>query len=1120
VGVIAVAQGPELEEQTNSSLIGVVQASFGGNGNWLAVAENQRIVIYDLKGGRVSRQIPVAKKAALAAHPSADLLAISDGTSLSLYDLPSGRVLWRTILQVPCGSIRFSFDGSKLLGICGSDTAPPLGEIGDGHLTLELWNVGDGSTLARPPLPDDLVVSGLFSNDGRWVVCAKKLDTQSGDVPGTPRTVSGQMKAPHNDAIIDLQTGQVVGNVEGLVVYEVSTRTHTALVEKVNTGQTLLVDITTGNTIFAFKDLDLPLFVQVSLDGSYFLVIDRGGSASIVNAATGHVMHPGWRIRAVSGMLAFAYATAITADGTQVAFATSFGVTLYKVSRPEEVRIIGVPQLLDQLLPTQNLDDESTQMEEKGKGTKGDSKRMQATMAAQEGPEAVCAEQTYRIRNRKHRDEANIACLQKADPAYGDCLAQAETIKGLEARTRAQNVCDAEWDTTQETRAQAKRGLFSKFGGPQGFPPVTAYFDSGRLLAVLTADFSWGLWDTATGNRLSYHKPFFPIHAESIQDLSASLRDGSKSVEKEFGVSAQGDSRFASTSSNVAGVPSADGLSIFTFFPHAARYIYDPWGPLLDAGVHVSDAASGKHLFDLPDALTAFGFPAVLPQGKVIIGPEKGNTVGIWNRNTGEQLGTLYALQEGEWLLTTPSGFFDGSPRGWTKIAWRLPNDISTLPCEAFFNEFFRPGLLAELLDGHAPKPPRDMAQIDRRQAIVSLSSDSLIIEKKVATVHIQVAEAASGAGLRDVRLFRNGTLVKTWRGDLPLNNGRSQLDADVPLVAGDNRFVAYAFNRDNVKSEDAVLNIRRAAPAQKGTAYILAIGVNRYSNPEFDLRFAVPDAQYLAQTLSETETNLGDYRNVIAVNLLDQEATRANILLALSILAGRASTDFPPDTPAQLASLKPSQPEDMVAVYFAGHGLAWDDHFYMIPYDLGYSGPRQNLSQSLQSVLRSSISDVDLERAFEPLDAAHILLIIDACNSGKLLDAEDQRRGPMNSKGLAQLAYEKGIYVLTAAQAYQAALESEKVGHGYLTYALAEEGLKTPIADTRPKDGQISVAEWFEYASQRVPQIQNETLSQPRNFVFELDQSGNAPHDRLQTPRLYYRRDQPGGEAIVARIK
>ena len=109
-------------------------------------------------------------------------------------------------------------------------------------------------------------------------------------------------------------------------------------------------------------------------------------------------------------------------------------------------------------------------------------------------------------------------------------------------------------------------------------------------------------------------------------------------------------------------------------------------------------------------------------------------------------------------------------------------------------------------------------------------------------------------------------------------------------------------------------------------------------------------------------------------------------------------------------------------------------------------------LDQSrLDTLLAHSISDQELERAFEPIDAGDLLMVLDACNSGQALESEEKRRGPMNSVGLAQLAYEKGIYILTAAQAYQAALEASDLGHGFLTYALVEEGLKNGEADREP---------------------------------------------------------------------
>ena len=129
-----------------------------------------------------------------------------------------------------------------------------------------------------------------------------------------------------------------------------------------------------------------------------------------------------------------------------------------------------------------------------------------------------------------------------------------------------------------------------------------------------------------------------------------------------------------------------------------------------------------------------------------------------------------------------------------------------------------------------------------------------------------------------------------------------------------------------------------------------------------------------------------------------------------------------------------------------------------------------------------------------------------------------------MNSKGLAQLAYEKGMNILTAAQSYQAALEAAQLGHGYLTYALVEEGLKTDAADIAPKDGQVEVREWIDYATSRVPQMQEmkikELQAKGRELAFvEAEERGdNAERQQLQRPRAFYRRESQSQPFIVAR--
>ena len=157
-----------------------------------------------------------------------------------------------------------------------------------------------------------------------------------------------------------------------------------------------------------------------------------------------------------------------------------------------------------------------------------------------------------------------------------------------------------------------------------------------------------------------------------------------------------------------------------------------------------------------------------------------------------------------------------------------------------------------------------------------------------------------------------------------------------------------------------------------------------------------------------------------------------------------------------------------------------------------------------------------------------------------------------MNSKGLAQLAYEKGMYILTAAQGYQVALEAAQLGHGYLTYALVEEGLKTSRADAAPGDGKVTAREWLDFAAERVPQMQTQL---PKPGIAPVAQappapntgrkargrrkgqaSGNqrelvqtetptaaqpqvSPQDRqTQRPRVFYRRETEAQPLIVAR--
>ena len=89
----------------------------------------------------------------------------------------------------------------------------------------------------------------------------------------------------------------------------------------------------------------------------------------------------------------------------------------------------------------------------------------------------------------------------------------------------------------------------------------------------------------------------------------------------------------------------------------------------------------------------------------------------------------------------------------------------------------------------------------------------------------------------------------------------------------------------------------------------------------------------------------LAQFERVEVVPLLNENATKANILSALKRLAGAAGAADSESGSAR--RLKRAEPEDTVIIYFAGHGTAQAQRFYLIPHDLGYTGERTKLNEA-----------------------------------------------------------------------------------------------------------------------------------------------------------------------------
>jgi uncharacterized caspase-like protein len=183
------------------------------------------------------------------------------------------------------------------------------------------------------------------------------------------------------------------------------------------------------------------------------------------------------------------------------------------------------------------------------------------------------------------------------------------------------------------------------------------------------------------------------------------------------------------------------------------------------------------------------------------------------------------------------------------------------------------------------------------------------------------------------------------------------------------------------------------------------------------------------------------------------------------------------------LNRIRPAEPDDLIIISFATHGEA-DDRgvFYLYPYDTGTAVRADGL-------VANRISSEELSLWLRDVDAGEMVMILDACHSGAAPGA-DFKPGPMGSRGLGQLAYDKGMRILAATQADNVALGSGDSLSGLLTTALIREGIEKKGA---AENGKIMMTQWLEYGvkmvpilyANEIPKDQQQKVQQPAVFNF-----------------------------------
>lgn len=227
-----------------------------------------------------------------------------------------------------------------------------------------------------------------------------------------------------------------------------------------------------------------------------------------------------------------------------------------------------------------------------------------------------------------------------------------------------------------------------------------------------------------------------------------------------------------------------------------------------------------------------------------------------------------------------------------------------------------------------------------------------------------------------------------------------------------------------------------------KPSLWVLAMGVSQYKDPQLNLKWADADAIELANAFKQQKGKL--FSEVLIKTLVNEQATRANIMMAISEHLGKAG------------------PEDVVMIFVAGHGVKSQQtgSYYFVTYNA-------DLSNMIVEGLKWS----DFDEAVKILsnNVNKVILILDTCHSGAM---HVSMRSVETGEDLTQaLSTASGVYTLAASKAGESSLEYPEYGHGAFTWALLK-GLKGEA--NYDSNNYISLIELFSYVAKTVPLITN----------------------------------------------
>jgi WD40 repeat protein len=328
------------------------------------------------------------------------------------------------------------------------------------------------------------------------------------------------------------------------------------------------------------------------------------------------------------------------------------------------------------------------------------------------------------------------------------------------------------------------------------------------------------------------------------------------------------------------------------------------------------------------------------------------------------------------------------------------------------------------------------------------------------------------GGGIGPAIISRNGAVIEGTRSVEQTADKRRVETVLVALQPSGNTitFGSKSANGEVETASDQIITLNAkltGAPETSGGAavpnlYAVVVGVSDYRQPDFKLANADSDARALADLLSKPSPPA--YAVPFVKPLVNEDATKANILAAISDVAAKA------------------RPEDIVVIFFAGHGEAVDKNFYFAPVEFATGNPqlvdeakhsdRARQGEIIDELFRKEgVASTDLFPIWAKIQG-NMLIILDTCFSANTAIPDAVAKAAHNDAMADGIEHDTGRFIIAGARAE--ALDSpggteNTVGgnHGLFTYWLLQ-GLEGHDPDIIRK-GKIDVIDLMRYTKDKV---------------------------------------------------